>query len=590
VAAVRGEVAAWTARQSKHAGVGYPLLAALVCLEDDAGFAAHADGLVDALHRQLRDKLLRTAMLGALVALVRTYLLRHAGAAPQGRIDAWLARATRPVLAHLRKANLQFAEQQDAVVALTAAVAAAEPHFGVGMVAELLAGEPVAWDAAAVGLRALRATLLAAPAAGGPPGGGDEAAAGRALLDGVAAGRSPLGALGVAALAPRLGHALARVLQAAGAALGGATLAAPPRALADLLPKERGAGLPVLAAALAVVPFLLPEHWEGARLASELPGAPPARPRASQTARRGRRLRPGRRRAQATRSTPTPACAARPRRPCTAACARCPSCATACCSPPPTCWPACRTSCPTCAPCLASRCPASVCAARLRRRRRQALREALALAAGLAREWRALLEEGARAGRPPARARLDADALQGAAAVFLCAAEPDVRRAALGLLAELRALHAALLAGAGAEAPGAYLVDVLEDAGADIARRCYWDFGRWSDTWRAWRAPAEDPAAAGGVDLEARPPARVPPPPPRCSPRTRGARHTFARAGPDAARGRAARRGALGALPGGGAPAGRAAVPGRRAGRVRRHHRPPAGAAPAPALAATGAH
>jgi len=313
VAAVRGEVAAWTARQSKHAGVGYPLLAALVCLEDDAGFAAHADGLVDALHRQLRDKLLRTAMLGALVSLVRTYLLRHAGAAPQGRIDAWLARATRPVLAHLRKANLQFAEQQDAVVALTAAVAAAEPHFGVGMVAELLAGEPVAWDAAAVGLRALRAILLAAPAAGAPPGGppgGDEAAAARALLDGVAAGRSPLGALGVAALAPRLGHALARVLQAAGAALGGATLAAPPRALADLLPKERGAGLPVLAAALAVVPFLLPEHWEGARLAAELPGAPPARPRAPRSARRGRgsgragaarRLRDPRRRRRARR-------------------------------------------------------------------------------------------------------------------------------------------------------------------------------------------------------------------------------------------------------------------------------------------------
>jgi len=138
------------------------------------------------------------------------------------------------------------------------------------------------------------------------------------------------------------------------------------------------------------------------------------------------------------------------------------------------------------------------------RRPRQALREALALAAGLAREWRALLEERARAGRPPVPARLDVDALQGAAAVFLCAAEPELRRAALGLLAELRALHAALLAGAGAEAAGAYLVDVLEDAGADIARRCYWDFGRWSDTWRAWRAPAEDPAAAGGVDLEAR--------------------------------------------------------------------------------------
>lgn len=32
-----------------------------------------------------------------------------------------------------------------------------------------------------------------------------------------------------------------------------------------------------------------------------------------------------------------------------------------------------------------------------------------------------------------------------------------------------------------------YMMDILEEAGSDIARRCYWDFGRWSDLWRAWR-------------------------------------------------------------------------------------------------------
>ena len=273
VAAVRTEIALWTARQNKHAAVGYPLLTVLVCLEDNAGFAAHSDALVDALHRQLRDKLLRTAMLACLVALVRTHLLRYAGAAPQGRTDAWLARATRPVLTHLRKANLQFAEQQDAVVDLCTAVAGREPNFGVGMVAELLAGEPTAWDAVGVGLRALRAILLTAPGrtAGAKPAGEDALA--RALLEMVKMGESPLGVLGVAALAPRLGHALARVLQASANLFGAYRVTSPPRVLAELLPKERAAGLPVLAAALACVPFLLPEHWEDARLAAELPGA-----------------------------------------------------------------------------------------------------------------------------------------------------------------------------------------------------------------------------------------------------------------------------------------------------------------------------
>lgn len=28
------------------------------------------------------------------------------------------------------------------------------------------------------------------------------------------------------------------------------------------------------------------------------------------------------------------------------------------------------------------------------------------------------------------------------------------------------------------------VMDVLEEVGDDVARRCYWDFGDWSDLWR----------------------------------------------------------------------------------------------------------
>ncbi|KAK9839278.1 hypothetical protein WJX81_005497 [Elliptochloris bilobata] len=455
VAAVRAEIGLWTARQSKHAAVGYPLLTALVCLEDDAGFAAHSDALVDALHRQLRDKLLRTAVLGCLVSMVRTHLLRHAGAAPQGQTDAWLARATRPVLAQLRKANLQFAEQQDAVVELCTTVAAREPNFGVGMVAELLAGEPTAWDAVGVGLRALRGVLLAAPARAGKPGGHEPKAA---LLEMVRRGEAPLGALGVAALAPRLGHALARVLQACAGLFGAYRITSPPRVLAELLPKERAAGLPVLAAALECVPFLLPEHWDGAHLAAELPGYTV---HADATVR---------------------AAAAEALLRCMRA------------------LPELRNELLLAATDLLARLPDDL---------PDALRDALVLVSSLAHEWDALLEEDARAGRHearPATLRLDLASLQGAAAAFLCAAEPDVRRAALGLLAELRSLHTSLAAAADGEGlstePGAYLMNVFEEAGRDIVRRCYWDFGRWSDTWRAWRTPADDAAPGPSLDMQ----------------------------------------------------------------------------------------
>ena len=36
-----------------------------------------------------------------------------------------------------------------------------------------------------------------------------------------------------------------------------------------------------------------------------------------------------------------------------------------------------------------------------------------------------------------------------------------------------------------------YVMDVLEELGDDIAHRVYWDFGRWSDLHRRWKAVPE---------------------------------------------------------------------------------------------------
>jgi hypothetical protein len=44
------------------------------------------------------------------------------------------------------------------------------------------------------------------------------------------------------------------------------------RTLTEAIPKERAGGLPVFAVALRCVPYLIPEHWEGSKLADELPG------------------------------------------------------------------------------------------------------------------------------------------------------------------------------------------------------------------------------------------------------------------------------------------------------------------------------
>ena len=57
---MRTEIANWTARQSKHAAVAYPLITYLICLEETNTFTQYVDFLVDNLHRQL--KVCRVAM------------------------------------------------------------------------------------------------------------------------------------------------------------------------------------------------------------------------------------------------------------------------------------------------------------------------------------------------------------------------------------------------------------------------------------------------------------------------------------------------------------------------------------------------
>ena len=51
---MRTELANWTARQSKHAAVAYPLITYLICMEENNTFGQYVDTLVDNLHRQLK--------------------------------------------------------------------------------------------------------------------------------------------------------------------------------------------------------------------------------------------------------------------------------------------------------------------------------------------------------------------------------------------------------------------------------------------------------------------------------------------------------------------------------------------------------
>ena len=60
----------------------------------------------------LQDKLLRTLALGCITQCVVAFLVRYSKSTPADKVAKWLARCLKPVLANLRKGNLQFSEQQ----------------------------------------------------------------------------------------------------------------------------------------------------------------------------------------------------------------------------------------------------------------------------------------------------------------------------------------------------------------------------------------------------------------------------------------------------------------------------------------------
>ncbi|KAK9829934.1 hypothetical protein WJX72_008722 [[Myrmecia] bisecta] len=463
---LRAELAAWTAKQSKHAAVAYPLLTLLVCLEEDVLFTSHVDPLVDTLHRQLKDKLLRTLILGCLLQCISTFTYRHA-TMPRDRMAKWLTRATKPVIANLRKGNFQFPEQQDLVRQMCVVVSHRIPEFGItNLVLELMQLEAANWDGAMIGLRSLLSVLLAAPLLpvdmrAAPPEEEErlaqritQASAAAQLLDMLGSGQSPLTAYGVAHLTLRVSQTLGHLMATCHNLFAGYRQVHAARPLNELLPKEKQAGLPVFGMALCCVPYIVPEHWQGTRLADEVSAYTMhadgmVRRMAVEVLQRIVRGLPQLRSAVLLSMSSLAACI------------------------------------PDDQP--------------------EYVREALGLLVMLIGEWVRLLEAdggcaSSEGGPTQAPCPVHLARLEGTGFSLLASNDVDVRRSALELLHAARTLNQALLA-AGSRgtspvpSPGAtsadieptYMIDVIEEIGFDVAHRCYWDFGRWSDLWRIWR-------------------------------------------------------------------------------------------------------
>ncbi|KAL0053523.1 hypothetical protein WJX82_006983 [Trebouxia sp. C0006] len=482
ITTMRTELANWTARQSKHAAVAYPLITYLICMEENNTFSQYVDTLVDNLHRQLKDKLLRTLVLTCLHQAMTSYLARLGPRLTQDKVHRWLAKANKPILLNLRKGNLGFPEQQDLVRQICVTIADhGAADFAVGsLIIELISSDGN-WEAIMIGLKALLSIFMTAPArAAGKQASGNQAHGGSQdevteaqLLEMIRNGSHPLDAYGIPSEVTKVSLVLAKVLQQCQVFFGSYRTVNTNKPLLELIPKEKVAGLPVFTQALRLVPFAMPEHWSGPRLCEDLPGLTlhaDAGIRAQAVAVMKRILRG---------------------------------------------VPRMRNAMLLGVAGLAARIPDDT---------PEAIKDALRRLVELMEEWQLILTEKSRGtfheSVSSAAAKLDLARIEGLGMSFLCSNLPDVRKVALDVLFTVRELHGKLLQAGGRSAPvtpvtpapsitnpptpgsnspswepdldHTYMMDVIEEMGFDVSHRCYWDFGRWSDLCRVWRQAGDD--------------------------------------------------------------------------------------------------
>lgn len=527
VTVLRTDLQKWASKQSKQVASGFPVVAVLLCLEGHEQLVTSIDGFIDALHKLLRDRRNASMALLCLARVVACFLRRMAARSDPGRMAKWLSRGVSPVIQAAVRGALPAGEQQELVRQLCAGVAQHLPEYAVGgMVLELLqcvdlqAGTN--WEAPMAGLMALLTILTSVPSKlegeqlqlelPATAAGLERAAAGvwvppgdaiRQLLDLVKQGYNPLEAYGVGGLVPKLALALGRLVTACHQLYGFSRVTSMMKT-SDAAARERLGALPVFVMALQCVPFVMPEHWASGAVCEDLPGytihAEPSMRQVSTTVlRRVVRALPG------LRDKLVGAFAA--------------------------------------------------FVVRIQEDYPEVIKDSLLLLLSLLREWMGLAVSEwpapAPGGAPAPLAAFDSLArVEGSALVLLCSTDVEVRRLGVELMRTARDLHrtlasppqpsskratmhhsgagegpasrraslqsgggeawgrrgtsahgsaSQLLAGSLPTTPGGspklvYAADIIDRSGAAIVARCFWDFGRWSDLWRAWR-PLPDAGA-----------------------------------------------------------------------------------------------
>lgn len=164
---VRSELTRWVTKQSKQGMAGYPAITVLTCVEDESVLMTTIDGLIEMLHKPLREKNRATSSMGllCLARAVSCFLRRVGPRSDPERLASWVSRATGCVIGLVLKGVFAAPEQIIVMKYLCASIASAIPAYAVqGILLEMMAlNAGHCWEGPYIAVSSLVPILASAP-------------------------------------------------------------------------------------------------------------------------------------------------------------------------------------------------------------------------------------------------------------------------------------------------------------------------------------------------------------------------------------------------------------------------------------------
>lgn len=162
---LRTELSKWVSKQAKQAMAGYPVLTALICIDDESSLVNTIDVLIENLNKQMKEKKTCSMALLCIARCVSCFLRRLSGRSDPDRLARWVARSTKLAVNAAIKGSLLAPEQIVIMKYLCISIASALPRYAIqGVILEMMKLEHGhCWEAPFIAVSSIVPILSKAP-------------------------------------------------------------------------------------------------------------------------------------------------------------------------------------------------------------------------------------------------------------------------------------------------------------------------------------------------------------------------------------------------------------------------------------------